>query len=243
VRRGERPFGQLPRPLLAGFFVLLLAQIVHHHFNRPDLVAEYRPLRAPYAVETYRAMAMGSERLTAYLLAIRLQLHDNQVGQHFSYNQIDYGVLIDWLQHISRLDPTSEYPMLLASRVYTATRDPQRLRRIIGYIEHEFDTDPQLHWRRLAEASVMARHRLGDLELALRLADKLARQPARVEMPHWARDLQFLLLAELNELEAAIAIIQAMIQSGSITDVDELRFLEEKLSEFQQKLFESQQSG
>lgn len=243
MRRGERPFLQLPRPLLAGFLVLLLGQILYHHFHRPDLVAQYRPLRAPHALETYRAMAMGSEQLAAYLLAINLQLHDNQAGQHFSYNRMDYAVLVDWLRRISELDPTSEYPMLLASRVYTATRDPQRLRQIIGYIEHEFDTDPQLHWRRLAEASVIARHRLGDLELALRLAEKLAGQPALIQMPQWARDIQFLLLAELNELEAAIAIIQAMLQSGSISDPDELRFLEEKLSDFQQKLFESQQSG
>ena len=243
MRRGERPFVQLPRLLMVGFFVLSLGQILYHHFHRADLVAEYRPLRAPHAVSTYRAMAMGSEQLMAHLLALRLQLHDNQVGQHFSYNRIDYGVLVDWLQRISRLDPSSEYPMLLASRVYTATRDPQRLRQIIGYIEDEFDSNPGLHWRRLAEASVIARHRLDDLELALRLAEKLARQPASVQMPPWARDIQFLLLAELNEIEAAIAIIQAMLQSGSVTDPDELRFLEEKLSDFQQKLFESQQSG
>ena len=80
-----------------------------------------------------------------------------------------------------------------------------------------------------------------DLELALRLAGKLADQPAGVQMPQWARDFEFLLLAELNELEAAIAIIQALLQSGSITDSDELRFLEQKLSDFQQELFDSRQ--
>ena len=133
--------------------------------------------------------------------------------------------------------------MLLASRVYSLTGDPARLRQILGYIEREFEVAPQLHWRRLAEASLMARHKLDDLELALRLAEKIARQPASMQIPDWARDLQFLVLAELNELEAAIAIIQVMIQSGSITDPDERRFLEEKLSDFQQKLFESQQSS
>ena len=61
-------------------------------------------------------------------------------------------------------------------------------------------------------------------------------------MPRWARDFRFLLLAELNELESAIAIIQALLETDSIDDVDERRFLLEKLSEFQQKLFESQQN-
>ena len=48
-------------------------------------------------------------------------------------------------------------------------------------------------------------------------------------------------VAELNQLEAAIAIIQAMLQSKAIEDPDELIFLKDKLSSFQQKLFESQQ--
>lgn len=243
MRRGERRFSQLPRPLLIGFAVLFLAQLVYHHFNRSSLAPTYRPLSAPHSAGIYRALAMGSEQLMASLLAIRIQLHDNQAGQHFRYSRIDYSILVEWLERISRLDPTSEYPMLLASRIYAQTRDETRLRRIIGYIEREYDTDPQLHWRRLAEASVIARHRLQDLELALSLAEKIAAQPASVIIPHWARDLQFLLLAELNELEAAIAIIQVMIESGSITDPDERRFLEEKLSDFQQKLFESRQTG
>lgn len=242
MRRGERRFVELPRPLLIGFALLFLAQLVYHHFNRPGLEPAYRPLDVPHSTELYRALAMGSEQLMASLLAIRIQLHDNQAGQHFRYSLIDYSILVQWLERISRLDPTSEYPMLLASRIYAQTRDESRLRRIIGYIEREFDTDPQLHWRRLAEASVIARHRLRDLEFALRLAEKIAAQPASVTIPHWARDLEFLLLAELNELEAAIAIIQVMMESGSVTDPDERRFLEGKLSDFQQKLFESRQS-
>lgn len=243
MRRGERAFLQLPRALLTGFALLFVCQVSWHHIHRPSLVAEYRPLNKPLSVNTYRALAMGSEQLLSYLLAIRLQLHDNQAGQHFRYSLLDYDVLVDWLEQISRLDSTSEYPLLLASRVYASTRNKAQLRLILTFVEREFDTNPQLHWRRLAEASVIARHRLGDLELALRLAEKLARQPASVQMPQWARDFEFLILAELNELEAAIAIIQAMLSSGSITDSDELRFLRGKLSDFQQKLFESQQSG
>jgi len=145
------------------------------------------------------------------------------------------------LQQISDVYPDSEYPMLLASRIYTLTNNPQRLRKMLDFIEHRFDDNPQLHWRRLAEASLIAKHKLRDLDLALRLAAKLAAQPASVEMPHWARDFEFLLLSEMNENESAIAIIQALLQSGSIKDVDEQRFLREKLSEFQQKLLDSQQ--
>lgn len=156
---------------------------------------------------------------------------------------IDYDVLVDWLDRVSDISPHTEYPMLLASRIYAQTANEERLRKMLGFIERRFDDNPQLHWRRLAEASVIAKHQLEDLEYALQLAQKLAAQPDSVEMPRWARDIEFLLLAELNELETAIAIIQALMQSGSIEDPDEKIFLEDKLSEFQQKLFESQQTG
>jgi hypothetical protein len=186
---------------------------------------------------------MGSRQLLGYLLAIRLQLHDNQAGRHFSYRRIDYPILIEWLDRITELSQGTEYPMLLASRVYSSTSDRDRLRLILGFIERRFQDDPQLHWRRLAEASVLARHRLDDLELALQFAEQLAEQPQSVIMPQWARDFRFLLLAELNELEAAIAIIQALLQSDAISDPDEEYFLREKLLDFQQKLFDSQQKA
>jgi hypothetical protein len=142
---------------------------------------------------------------------------------------------------ISALNPDSEYAMLLASRVYSQTGDPNRLRLILAFIERRFDENPQLHWRRLAEASVLAKHKLHDLERALKMAEKIARQPASVQMPQWARDFRFLLLAELNEFESAIAIIQALLHSEVVADPDEKRFLEEKLSGYQQKLLELEQ--
>ncbi|MCP4335444.1 MAG: hypothetical protein GY785_22565 [Gammaproteobacteria bacterium] len=241
MRRTERPTLSLPRPLLLAFVVLLFAQISIHHLGRGSLETHYRGLSAPFSSPTYRGLAMGSEQLFGYLLALRLQLHDNQVGQHFRYSLIDYDRLVNWLDRITDISTGTEYPMLLASRVYSSTGDRQRLRQILAFIERRFDDDPQLHWRRLAEASVVAKHRLGDIDLALAMARKLARQPASIEMPRWARDFEFLLLADLNELESAIAIVEALLQTEAVNDPDERHFLQEKLLDFQQKLFESRQ--
>ena len=242
MRRAERPVLSLPRPLLLVFLALMGIQILYHHVNQLRFETGYKPLGQPFDAATYRSLSMGSEQLFGYLLAIRLQLHDSQAGKHFVYSQIDYGTLIDWLDQITLVSPATEYPMLLASRVYTTTRDEPRLRLILGFIERRFDDDPQLHWRRLVEASLIAKHKLKDMDLALRLAAKVSAQPAYVKMPNWARDFQFLLLAELNELESAIAMIEALLQTEAVKDPDEKRFLQGKLLDFQQKLFESQQT-
>jgi len=243
VRRTERPLLALPRTLLLGFMLLLGGQLLYHQASLRQFALEYRALSKPLSASIYRDMAMGSEQLLGYMLAIRLQLHDNQAGQHFGYRRIDYDVLVDWLERITVISPDTEYPMLLASRVYSQTRDPDRSRKMLEFIERRFGDDPQRHWRRLAEGSVIAKHRLGDLKLALQMAEKLALQPAHIVMPQWARDIRFLLLAELNELESAIVIIEAMLKSNAVSDPDEKRFLEEKLLDFQQKLFNSRQSG
>jgi hypothetical protein len=201
-------------------------------------VIRYQPLSTPFDAEIYRALSMGSEQLFSHLLAIRLQLHDNQAGKHIRYSNIDYDLLVNWLDQIYALNTRSEYPIMLASRVYTQTRDKERLRVILDYIERTFRVNPQLHWRHLAEASVIAKHKLGDLPLALQMAEILSKQPSSIVMPRWARDIQFILLGDLNEYETAITIISALLQSDAVDDPDEKRFLQDKLLYFQQKLSE-----
>jgi len=240
MKRAERPLSQLPRPLWIGFLALLGLQVLVHQAAIQQNAVNYRPLTSPFAATIYQGLSMGSEQLFSYLLATRLQLHDNQAGKHIRYSLLDYERLVDWLDQIHRLNTQSEYTMLLASRVYSQTRDRDRLRIILEYIDRTFMYNPQLHWRRLAEASVIAKHQLGDLQLALQMADKLSSQPASVEMPRWARDIQFILLGDMNEFETAITIIVALLQSDAVNDPDEARFLQEKLLYFQQKLSEFQ---
>ncbi len=139
MRRGERPLLLLPRPLLLAFLVLFACQLLYHHASRAQMALNYQALDRPLSAPVYRGIAMGSEQLLGYLMAIRLQLHDNQAGQHFRYDLIDYAVLADWLELISQISPHSEYSMLLASRIYTQTSDPQQLHLMLDFIERQFD--------------------------------------------------------------------------------------------------------
>ncbi|MCP4433305.1 MAG: hypothetical protein GY806_20200 [Gammaproteobacteria bacterium] len=243
MKRGERPFAEVPKAILIGFLILLVAQVVTHQFLMQQQKIRYKPLSEPLTATIYRGLSMGSIQLLSYLMAIRLQLHDNQAGKHIRYSALDYTKLVKWLDLIYQLNHQSEYTMMLASRVYSQTSDKDRLRTILNYIERTFTVDPQLHWRRLAEATVIAKHQLNDLELALKMAEKLSSQPASVQMPRWARDMQFIVLGDMNEYESTIAIIVALLQSDAVNDPDEARFLKEKLLYFQQKMSESQQKG
>jgi len=242
MRRAERPLLQVPLSVLFGFIAILIVQVLVHQSLKNEKAFAYKPLTKPFSAAVYRGISMGSRQLTSYLLTMRLQLHDNQAGRHVRYETLNYPLLIEWLSMLGELNNESEYPMMLASRVYSETRNKKQLRLLLGYIDKTFQKNPQIHWRRQAEATVIAKHRLGDKKLALAMAKGLADQPESIKMPAWARDMRFLILGDLNEFESAIALIQALLQSGSIVDPDELRFLKEKLLMFQQKLSEYRQN-
>ncbi len=95
MKRSERPLSQLPRPIMIGFLVLLGLQVLVHQAAIQQNAMSYRPLSTPFASTIYRGLSMGSGQLLSYLLAIRLQLHDNQAGKHIRYSQLDYERLVN----------------------------------------------------------------------------------------------------------------------------------------------------
>ena len=112
---------------------------------------------------------------------------------------------------------------------------------MVVLIEELFELNPRQHWRRMTEATLLAKHQLNDLPLALRLAEKISALPKSIEMPFWARDMEIVLLDELNQHQSAQLLISSLLQSGDITDPDEIRFLQFRLLRIQQILSENRQ--
>jgi len=241
VRRIERSFLSCPNSLLLAFAVIFVVQILSHQLIEKSRDSHYQPLRQPESASWYLQLSSGSTQLMSYLLVLHLQLHDNQLARHILYRKLNYSRLISWLHRIQQINPASDYPAMLAARVYSQTRDKTKLRLLLTAQMEMFQRNPQLNWRWLAESSVIAKHQLGDLDIALQMANLLANQPDEIKMPRWARDIHFLLLGENNRYEDGIIIIRGLLQSGEINDPDEVRFLKEKLSYFQQKAFNLEQ--
>jgi len=93
----------------------------------------------------------------------------------------------------------------------------------------------------MTEACVLAKHTLNDLPRALELAKQLSGMSTTIEAPFWARDMELVLLDELNEHESAQLIISSMLQSESIKDPDEVRFLQQRLLKIQQIMSNNRQ--
>lgn len=242
MKSRERSLSQTPLFVVVGLVFFGALQFSHHYFLQTAQSVDYRHLDEPLDARSYLALSMGSDKLVSYLLLLKVQLHDNQKGSHINYRHLDYAVLSRWLLTLGKLNLQSDYAAFLASRVYSQVPDTGKIRQMINVIETLFRANPEQHWRRMAEACLLAKHQLKDLPRALELAQQVADLPVTVKIPYWARDMRLVLLDELDQYESAQLLISSLLQSGEIKDPDEIRFLQQRLLKIQQKMLENEQN-
>lgn len=185
-------------------------------------------LPRPPSLEVLRAASLGEAELAAELIALYVQTFDASPGTRGTLRQLDYRTLTRWLNAVAALDPDSNYALQLAL-LYSRVNDRSKKHQMFEFIHTAFLQNPNRRWRALAEASVLARHELADLPLALRFAESLERHATGADVPGWAQQMRILLLADIGERERARVVLGALIASGRINRPHELRLLEERL--------------
>jgi len=222
----ERAIATVPRWVLALLAVAFCVQVTVQALQpRPDARAE--ALGAPPAPALLRPLALGEPIALAQLLTLYLQAFDNQPGVSIPFLELDYARVVAWLGTILELDPVGQYPLLMASQVYSQVPDTAKQRRMCEFVRNQFDRDPDRRWRWLAHCAIMAKHRLGDVRLALSYADAIARSARHAS--NWARQMRIFILEDLGELEAAKVLLGGLLASGEVTESKEIHFLMERL--------------
>ena len=226
----ERRIGEVPRWVLLLLAAAFCAQVAWQLLQpRPDARAE--ALGAPPAPALLRPLALGEPIALAQLLTLYLQAFDNQPGVSIPFLELDYARVLAWLGTILELDPAGQYPLLMASQIYSQVPDAAKQRRMCEFVRTEFDRDPDRRWRWLAHCAVMAKHRLSDVRLALSYADAIARHARHAS--NWARQMRIFILEDLGELEAAKVLLGGLLASGEVTEPKEIHFLMERLKELE----------
>ncbi len=224
----ERSLGQVPRPVLALLVIAFCLQVAWQALQ-PKPSARAEALGEPAAPAVLRAVAMGEPIALAQFLTLYLQAFDNQPGVSIPFLELDYSRVTAWLKSILALDPIGQYPLLMASQIYAQVPDPAKQRGMCEFVRQQFDLDPDRRWRWLAHCAVMAKHRLGDMRLALSYADAISRD-ARLAS-HWARQMRIFIHEDLGEFEAAMVLLGGLLASGEVTEPKEVHFLTERLEE------------
>ena len=230
----ERRIRDVPRTVVGLLAVALAAQVIWHGL-RADLRAVATALPEPPSARALRLASFGDPVVFAKTLMLWLQAHDNQPGVSIPFRALDYARVKAWLDRILELDPKGQYPLLAASRVYGAVSDEKRKRMMLEFVFERFHRDPDRRWPWLAHAAIVAKHQLKDPPLALRYARAITDKATGPEVPAWARDMSVIVLEDMGELDDAKFLIGGLIHSGRVTDPHEIRFLEQKLKELEEK--------
>ena len=231
----QRTIAAVPRLVLALLALALAAQI-GIKASSPAPRASAEDLSPAPSIAALRIASFGDPVALAKILMLYLQAFDYQSGSKVPYRDLDYERLESWLSRILELDPRGQYPLLAASRLYAEVPVQAKQRSMLEFIYRQFLLDPGRRWPWLAHATVIAKHRLKDLPLALRYAQAIQRYAVGEGVPLWARQMEVFILEDLNELETARIIIGGYLQSGTIKDPAEIRFLDERLRELEARM-------
>ncbi|RKZ35888.1 MAG: hypothetical protein DRQ37_05415 [Gammaproteobacteria bacterium] len=233
-RRREKPLTAVPWPVLVLLLLGLFLQLVWHAVQ-PAATAEAKDLTAPPTAESLRVAGLGAALVVSRATMLWLQAFDNQPGVSIPFRDLDYERVTQWLGTILTLDPRGQYPLLAASRVYAEVQATDKRRIMLDFVYRQFLEDPDRRWRWLAHAAIVAKHRLNDLPLALTYARAITEYATGPAVPFWARDMTFIILEDMGELEAARVLVGGLLDSGTITDPHEIRFLSKKLEELEKE--------
>jgi hypothetical protein len=233
--RDERPLGHVSAPVLVLLATGLALQIgLHATLPRPR--AHAPDLLPPPATALLRLASLGEPIALAKVLMLELQAFDYQSGSKVPYKDLDYTRVEAWLARILELDPEGQYPLLAASRLYAEVPDEARQRSMLDFVYRQYLLDPNRRWPWLAHATFLAKYRLKDITLALKFADTLQKYTTAKDVPAWAITMGIFIREDLNELDTERVMIGGMISSGRITDPSELRFLDGRLHEIEERL-------
>ena len=226
MARDERALTAVPRAVGLALLAALVLQIAWQ-WAQPKPVASAAALTAPPPLAALRVASIGEPVVLAQLITLYLQAFDNQPVISIPFRALDYRRVTQWLATLLDLDPLGQYPLLMASQVYSQVPDQARQRMMFDFVHEQFLRDPDRRWRWLAHATIMAKHRLNDSALALNYADEIARRAPAA--PSWARQMRIFILEDIGELESAKILLGGLLAGGEIKDEHELHFLTERL--------------
>lgn len=227
-REGERPFGSVPRGMLA----LLIVALVAHAALRliaPPPSALAAALPAPPSQPALQVASLGEREVLSQALTLYLQAFDNQPGVSVPFAALDYTRVTAWLTAALALDSRAQYPLMMASQLYGQVNDPSRQRQMCEFVHRAFLDAPDQRWRWLAHCAIMARHRLNDMPLALRYAEDITKHAGAASS--WARQMRIFLLADMGEAERATVLLGGLLAGNEIRDAKERHFLTEQLTQ------------
>ena len=111
------------------------------------------------------------------------------------------------------LNSRSNFVPSLASYYYAQTTKSEDTRYIVDYLDEHSATNIDTNWWWLFQAVFIAKNNLGDMKLALNLANKLAKNNAE-NAPLWTKQMPAFISEEMGDGCMAFGVIQKLINES-----------------------------
>lgn len=223
-----RSIFSVPRQII---FLLVFSLLVQFgwHAQKTKIDIKAIHLSTAPSFEILELFSFGDPIALSRLLMLRLQSFDYQPGISIPFLQLDYDKVVSWLNGIAELDQNSQYPLLAAARIYAKVLDPDKKRTMLKFVHKRFLKNPDVHWPAMAHAVFIAKHRLHDLDLALKYAKDIRIHVKKTDLHSWVRQMELFVLEDMGDLESSRILLGGFLESGIIEDDREFRFLQERL--------------
>lgn len=166
---------------------------------------------APSAVSATISF-LGDKEVAYRSLALTLQSFGNGTGQVQALKDYNYNNLATWFYLEDDLNVQSNYVPFLAAYYFSASQDPSKIRPLIEYLRVVGMQPGPDKWRYLGQAVLLARHKLNDMNLALSLADDLAKT-YKPGMPAWPLQMRAIIASGMGEKEMAYNMMVDALQN------------------------------
>ena len=202
------------------FLVVILAAQLLVGLGLLDRRASRPALTPPPSHAVSLASALGDGEFFFRGGVMRMMTIGVTGGELVPMRELDYGDLTGWFSLLDSFDPRSLTVPYLAAYWYGFTPNTPDARYIIDYLLSRATFDAKHGWRWRVQAMYLAKHRLGDLELALSIAEDLAARDDP-EAPYWVEHMPAFMLEGLGEREAALILLMSIMESTPDMSDDE----------------------
>ena len=183
------------------------------------------PIAPPPSYETGLAVSLGDGEFFFRSSALHLINAGVSGGQAIPLKNLDFERLQAWFFLLDRFDPRSNLVPVLAGYWFGFTQYRPDARFIVDYLLARAENDPDDAWRWRLQAIFLAKHRIGDLDLALEIAEFTAALDDP-NAPFFLKQMPAFVLEDMGDQEAALILLQSIMATHPDLPDDEARFLQ-----------------
>ncbi|MBY0354103.1 MAG: hypothetical protein K2Q12_00050 [Rickettsiales bacterium] len=181
--------------------------------------------------QALQVMSFGDEEFLFRAMAMSLTNAGDTFGRFTALYKYDLHKIYLWFTLLDQFNSRSNVLPSMAAYYFSQTQKTSDVRYMVDYLYEHAKPNIQQKWWWMAQGVYLAMHKLKDTELALKLASTLTEAK---DVPLWVNQLPAFVYEKRGEFDAALGIMENILQHTQDIEPGELRymkyFIDERIS-------------